>query len=260
VGESRPGGSAASSWVLRPRQRSDNPRLRLFCFPYAGAAASAYREWPAALGPEIEVLAIQLPGRGARFREPPFERCADLAAAAASGLAPLLDEPFAFFGHSMGALVAFELTRELRRQGRPGPALLAVSGRQGPQRPEPHPPYSHLPDAEFVAEVVTRYGGIPDEVLAEKDLLRLLIPALRADVGMLEHYEYVAEAPLACPLVCLGGLEDPEVSLADLEAWRDETRAACAVRTFAGGHFFIDSARAEVAQVLREQLLLEVCS
>lgn len=249
-----------SAWVLRPRNRPENPRLRLYCFPYAGAAASAYRDWPAALGPEIEVLAVQIPGRGARFAEPPFRNCLDLAAAAAAGLGPQLEPPFALFGHSMGALVAFEVARQLRRDGRPGPALLAVSGRQGPQRPEPHPPYSHLPDAEFLSQVVTRYGGIPDEVLAEKDLLRLLMPALRADVQLLEAYEYVAEAPLACPIVALGGLEDDEVSLEDLEAWRGETSAGCAVRTFQGGHFFIDSARAEVAQVLRDQLLMETLS
>src|SRR6266849_2637073 len=153
--------SAGSPWILRLRLRPGS-RLRLFCFPYAGGTAAVYRPWLDAFPAEGDVCPIQLPGRGSRFRETRLRGTADLVSAAAEGLGPLLDFPFALFGHSMGALVAFELARELRRRGGPAPVLLAVSGRQAPPRPEPDPPFAHLPDAEFLREVRERYDGIPD--------------------------------------------------------------------------------------------------
>jgi len=182
-------------------------------------------------------------------------RClADLVPALAEGLAPLLDRPFALFGHSMGAVVAFEVARELRRRGAPEPVLLAVSGRQAPRRLDPEPPFCHLPDAEFLEELQRRYDGIPPEVLAEKELLQLLLPALRADVEALEGYVYAADAPLACRISCFGGEGDRHVTAVDLEAWRDETSGRVTVRTFRGGHFFVDSARGEVLSALAQDL------
>jgi len=240
-------------WVLRSgRQRPG--RLRLFCLPYAGGAASAYRAWADGLSPEVEVCPVQLPGRGSRFREPPFRRLEDLLPALADGIAPLLDRPFSLFGHSMGAVVAFELARELRRRGAPAPVLLAVSGHQAPPRPEVEPPFSHLPDAAFLEELRRRYDGIPPEVLAEEELLQLLLPVLRADIQVLETYAYAGEPPLDCPLSCFGGEDDPHVSLADLEAWSDETSGRLQVRTFPGGHFFVESARSDVLRALGEDL------
>lgn len=197
---------------------------------------------------------VQLPGRGSRFREAPLRRVEDLVPALAEGLAPLLDVPFALFGHSMGAVVAFEVARELRRRGGPAPVLLAVSGHQAPRRPEVEPPFSHLPDAAFLEELRRRYDGIPAEVLAEKELLQLLLPVLRADIQVLETYAYAGEPPLDCPISCLGGEDDPHVSVADLEAWSDETSGGLRVRTFPGGHFFVASARSEVLHALGEDL------
>jgi medium-chain acyl-[acyl-carrier-protein] hydrolase len=240
-------------WVLRSRRPLPG-RVRLFCLPYAGGSASAYRAWEDGLPADLEASPVQLPGRGARFREPSFRRLGELVPALADGLAPLLDRPFALFGHSMGAVVAFELVRELRRRGAPAPVLLAVSGRQAPRRPEPEPPFAHLPDAEFLEEVRRRYDGIPPEVLAERELLHLLLPALRADVEALEGYVYRADAPLACAISCFGGEDDPHVTVADLEAWRDETSARVTVRRFPGGHFFVESARGEVLGALAGDL------
>jgi medium-chain acyl-[acyl-carrier-protein] hydrolase len=175
--------------------------------------------------------------------------------AVAEALHAYLDVPFAFFGHSMGALVAFELARELRRRAWPGPMRLAVSGHQAPHRPDPDPPVAHLPDAEFIEEMRTRYDGIPDEVLAEQELLKLVLPALRADVLVIESYVYASEPPLDCPLSCFGGEEDRQVRREDFEAWREQTRGPFRLRTFPGGHFFVDSARGAVLQALREDLL-----
>ena len=242
-----------NAWILgaRPQQLA---RRRLFCVPYAGGAASAYRGWSEMLPADVEVCPVQLPGRGSRFREAPFRKVSDLVPALAEGLLPLLDVPFALFGHSMGALVAFELARELRRRGAAAPVLLALSGHQAPTRPESEPPFSHLPDAQFLEEVRRRYDGIPPEVLAEKELLQILLPVLRADIQVLETYTYAKEPPLDCPISCLGGEDDPHVSRADLEAWGAETCGPLRVHTFAGGHFFVESARAEVLQALRHDL------
>jgi medium-chain acyl-[acyl-carrier-protein] hydrolase len=129
-----------------------------------------------------------------------------------------------------------------------------LSGHQAPQRPDSEPPFSHLPDAEFLEEVQRRYDGIPPEVLAEEELLQLLLPVLRADIQVLETYAYAKEPPLDCPISCFGGEGDRHVSLADLEAWRDETRGPLRVRTFPGGHFFVESARAEVLHALSRDL------
>jgi surfactin synthase thioesterase subunit len=166
----------------------------------------------------------------------------------------MMDVPFALFGHSMGAVIAFELARELRRRSWPRPVLLIVSGRQAPPRPSPLPPFGHLPEADFIREVCGRYDNIPDEVLAEKELLQLVLPALRADILVLETHTCQPEPPLDCPISCFGGEEDRHVSREDLEAWAAHTRAGSTVRVFPGRHFFIDSAREAVWRAVREDL------
>jgi medium-chain acyl-[acyl-carrier-protein] hydrolase len=240
-------------WVLRLRPDGVT-RLRLFCFPYAGGAAGVYRSWPDDLPSDVEVCAVRLPGREARLSERPFETAERLVAEAADALAPLLDAPFAFFGHSMGALVAFELARELRRRGGPEPVRLVVSGARAPHRPNPDPPVRHLPDREFLEEVRVRYDGIPGAVLAHQELLDLLTPCLRADFTLVETYSYSVEAPLACPISCFGGHGDVRVSPEDLDAWGAQTSATFSLRMFEGGHFFLQSAEARVRQAVREEL------
>lgn len=240
-------------WILRPQKRP-GARVRLFCFPYAGGAAAVYHSWPQALSTDVEVCAIQLPGRGARFRDAPHTRLANLVRASADALGPSLDMPFALFGHSMGALVVFELARELRRRGAPAPVRLLVSGHEAPHRPDPDPPIGHLDDAAFVAEVCRRYDGIPREVLDQPDLMDLVLPVLRADFSVIENYAYAPEEPLDCPISCFGGTEDVRVSRADLEAWQEQTRASFRLRVIPGGHFFLDSARGLVLEAVAHDL------
>lgn len=236
----------ASSWILRfdPKPQAD---LRLFCFPYAGVGASCYRAWPALLPPEFELCAVQLPGREGRLREPPFRSLSELADAAAAGLEPHLDRPYAFFGHSMGALVAFEVARRLRWVGRTGPRWLFASGRRGPRVPDRDPPIAHLPDAEFVAAIRRRYDGIPDQVLEHRELLELLLPGLRVDIAALETYVYRPGEPLDCPLTVFGGVADA-TTREDLDAWRAETRGAFELEMLPGGHFFVQDARPQVVE------------
>jgi surfactin synthase thioesterase subunit len=205
--------------------------------------ASVFRTWPADLPPEIEVCAVEYPGRGSRLREVPCRRLTDLAERASAAIAAQAELPFAIFGHSLGALVAFDVVRQLRRRGAPLPLHLFVSGRRPPQVPDPGPLLFALPEAEFVEGVRRRYDGIPDVVLQEPELLRLLLPAMRADFEALETYAYAPELPLDIPVSVFGGEEDPCVPVADLAGWKDQTSGACTVLTYPGSHFFIQSAR-----------------
>lgn len=229
--------SVTSPWL--PYSGMDTgARLRLFCFPYAGGAASIFRSWDASLPGEVAVCGVQLPGRESRICEPPFERIEPLVETLAEGLAPWLEPPFAFFGHSMGALIAFELTRELRRLGLPEPAHLFLSGRRAPHIPDREPPIHHLPRAEFLAELRT-LNGTPEELLRNEELMECVLPVLRADFALCERYSFSPGPPLEQPLSVFGGDADPEVELADLSAWSRMTTGACRVRILPGDHFFV---------------------
>jgi medium-chain acyl-[acyl-carrier-protein] hydrolase len=240
------------SWIFGA-QSDPGARIRLLCFPYAGAGSAFYRGWQARLT-GIQVCAVELPGRGARVRERPFASLRELSVAASDAVQPLLSGPFALFGHSFGALLAFEIARELRRRGGPQPEHLFVSARRGPRLAEPWPRLHPLPDDAFVARIRERYDGIPAAVLQEPALLELLLPALRADVEALETYSYAADAPLACPITAFGGLDDPWASHADLEAWHGETRASFELERFPGGHFYLKAAEAVVLAALAARI------
>ena len=213
-----------------------------------------YRAWQAGLPGNVEVLPIQLPGRENRMDEKPLDNLSRLLDMVADVLEPQLGRPFAFFGHSLGALVAFELVREFRLRRLPLPAALFVSGREAPSVPDLDPPLHILADDALVRELCRRYDGIPQDVLEEPDLLQLLIPSLRADLAMSETYTYGEEEPLACPIFAYGGWQDARVSRADLDAWQRETCETCSVRLFPGDHFFIQSMRVRVLQELSEDL------
>ncbi len=238
-------------WIFPLRT---NPLGRgLFCFPYAGGSGAVFRAWPKAL-PGVDVRPVQLPGRAGRFREAPHTRVRALAVAACDGLQEHLGEPFALFGHSFGALVAFELARELRRRGGPQPVHLFISARRGPRRPDPVPPLHGLSDDRFLAEVRSRYGGIPDAVLEEPELLALLLPTLRADLQAVETYTYEPEPPLEVPISAFGGLNDPWAGLEDLEAWQDETRGRFTLTRFPGGHFYLNESETALLEALGTQM------
>ena len=177
----------AGGWLQWPMARGD-AALRLFCFHPAGVGASVYRQWGFGLPSSVEVAAVQLPGRGNRLKEPPVADVPLLVDALVSNLAPHFEGRFAFFGHSMGAVLAHELSHALRNRGLPSPSHLIVSGRKAPTVPTRFPPLSHLPDHVFVAEINSRYGGIAPEILQHQDVLDLLLPCLRADIAALENF------------------------------------------------------------------------
>lgn len=240
-------------WIGRPAPRA-GARLRLICLPYAGGGTAAFRPWTKHLPPDIELCLVQLPGREKRMGETPYTVLENLVSDLTEALDPLLDRQYALFGHSMGALTAFALTRHLRSRGHPQPAHLFVSGRRAPQIPENEAPLHHLPDAAFVAALVRRYNGIPPAVLQDVELLRLFIPSLRADLTMIETYRYVEAPPLDCPITAFGGWEDGRATQVDLASWRDLTRGDFTLRMFPGGHFFIQSSRMPLVEMVAGEL------
>jgi medium-chain acyl-[acyl-carrier-protein] hydrolase len=244
--------SSPSGWLAHHRE---NPaaRLRLFCFPYSGADASLFYRWQESLPPGVEVCPVQLPGRGARLPEPPFTGLAPLIEACGTALRPWFDQPFAFFGHSLGALISFELARWTRKHLGMEPARVFASGCGAPQLPERETAMHHLPDAEFL-DALRGLNGTPEAVLAQPELRELILPILRADFTICETYAYRDEPPLQCPISAYGGLQDPHVGRDRLDAWRAQTTGAFLVRMFPGDHFFINTDRALLMRVLAQEL------
>jgi medium-chain acyl-[acyl-carrier-protein] hydrolase len=195
-----------------------------------------------------------MPGREGRLRERPFTSLADLIDAVRQALLQVLERPFALFGHSLGALVAFEFARSVRNAHGLSPVRLFVSARRAPPRREPHSPLYCLPDAALVDEVRRRWNGIPPEVLREPALMEFLLPTLRADLALGETYVYRTEPPLACPISCFGGRDDQTLTPADLAEWRDQTAADFRLQMFQGDHFFLKSAPEALLRALASDL------
>jgi medium-chain acyl-[acyl-carrier-protein] hydrolase len=236
------------------RARRERPTRRLICFPFAGAAAGAYRDWPALLPDTVEVLAIQLPGREDRLREEPFTTMEPVVRALGQVLRPYLDLPVALFGHSGGALLAFEVARALATRAGIAAHLL-VSGHRAAHLPARGEPLHALPDGPFLERIAALDGTDP-EVFAREELRRVVLPALRADVAMWEGYRYRPGAPLPGPVTALGGDADPLVPEEDLRAWAEHTSAEFRVRVFTGAHFFLHSSRDEVLRTVADALAL----
>jgi medium-chain acyl-[acyl-carrier-protein] hydrolase len=245
-------------WLIYPQtngiqtnvpQAHTSAKFRLLCFPYSGAGASIFRTWTAPLAPHIEVVAVQLPGREARRKEVLFSHLPSLIQAMTPALLPYLDRPFMFFGHSVGALISFEVARQLRRIGHALPCHLVVSGRAAPQFPASAPPMHQLPDADFLA-ALHRYNGTPAIVLKNADLMNLFMPILRADLAINETYIYEPEAPFDFPIAVFGGSEDAQVSHADLSGWREQTKADCNLKLFPGDHFFLKHQQTAILQII----------
>jgi medium-chain acyl-[acyl-carrier-protein] hydrolase len=244
--------TSTNSWV-KIFKLNTQASLRLFCFSYAGGGALSFRSWADSLPQTIEVCAVDLPGRGTQIKLPPFTKVEPLLEAIASALIPHLDRPFAFFGHSMGGLLSFELTRLLRRKYARSPAHLFISGRPAPQISLKKPPIHALPELSFLEEL-RRLQGTPEEVLANTELMQLLLPILRADFEVLETYIYSNESPLDCPITVFGGWRDREIDCDELEAWRKQTRTTFSLYMLPGDHFFIHSAQTLLLEKITEQL------
>lgn len=220
-------------------QPNRQAKFRLFCFPYAGGSATIFRTWSLNLPNTVEVYPVQIPGRGSRLMETPFTQISPLVQALGNALLPHTNKPYAFFGHSLGALISFELARYFRRNFNTQPIHLFVSARQAPHIPDPSPMHA-LPEMELLQEL-HRLNGTPKEVLDNPEVMQLFLPLLQADLAVDETYIYTVEPPLESPITVLGGLQDPETNLNNLTAWREHTTASFSIKMFPGDHFFINT-------------------
>ena len=225
-------------WIVGGRTSSSS-LCRLFCLPHSGSGAFQFASWKNLLPEVLDICPIQLPGRENRLREPPLTRIQTIVEKLASELTLHLDRPYLLYGYSLGALIAFELVRELRRRKIQAPLALYASARRAPHLPQHDVPVHHLPDDMFLAEIARRYGGMPAIILQDAELMRLLIPVLRADTTALETYVYKEEDPLDCPIYAFGGNFDSTAKEKDLAAWRFHTTRAFELKIFDGNHFFI---------------------
>ena len=223
---------------LQIRPVEGNPRLRLFCLPHAGGGATAYHPWAAGLTDFVQICPIQLPGREARLTEPLCDRLDILVDDMDRALRSWLDIPFAIFGHSMGALLAFEWARRLQREKCPTPVWLFLSGRCAPDTPGDSNLLHSLPDREFVTELTRLYDGMPQEFLENEALKEVFLPILRADLAVVESYRFQEDKPLDCPITVFSGIDDASVSWDQLLAWKRHTRSRFAMQVLPGGHFY----------------------
>lgn len=243
-----PDRGAAAPWF---KLRKANPRAktRLFCFPYAGGGPLIYRGWEHYLPAGVEVCPVELPGRGSRFKEPPYGSMNSLVGDVAEAMRRLLDLPFSFFGHSLGALVSFELAHKLREELGVTPGRLFVSGCGAPQLPRGGQHIHHLPDEQFIAGL-RALNGTPREVLENRELLQTMLATLRADFKLAETYVCPAKPPLSCPVTVFGGSEDASVSREDAEAWGAQTADAFDYWRLPGDHFFLHENEPIILRIL----------
>ena len=216
-----------------------------------------FRNWPRYLPSEIEVCAIQYPGRGSRLAEPLSEDVVDVMNRIYDDLQPFFKKPFAFFGHSMGALVSYEFARRLQREKQPGPFELFVSGCTGPHVRSIDEPTYNLPEPEFIAEL-RRLQGTPAEVLENAELMQLMMPIIRADFKASQTYKYNPGPPLACPIRAFGGLKDEMVPREKVEAWSEHTTGSFRAQMLPGDHFFLNSSQSLLTRIVAQELLIHL--
>jgi surfactin synthase thioesterase subunit len=235
------------------RQPGGARSMRLFCFSHAGGSAAGYRSWQAGLDPSIEVCAVQLPGRGARLGEPALRSLPLLVRTLARIVAGQDDMPFAFFGHSLGGLLAFELARYCQAEGLAMPEQLFVSGSAAPRCRLLRRRLHELDDADLI-DALRTYQGAPAEALENAELMALMLPTIRADFALAADYEYRIAAPLDIPITVLGGAHDPHVPFKHLHGWQAETTEPVRLHCFEGDHFFIQSERDALLACLDQEL------
>jgi surfactin synthase thioesterase subunit len=245
--------AAANSWVITGMSKQD-AEYTLFCFPHAGGGASAFRRWKEDLPGEIDLAWIQLPGRENRIRERPFSSMSELAPKLAEAITASADRPFAFYGHSLGARIAFETARVLRKRSERQPCHLFVGASEAPQLPWRHRILHNMPEPQFIEHMQERYGGMPRQIVDDPELRALFLPTLRADVELLETYLYVPEPPLECAITAFVGTEDSIVERSIMEPWHSQTSRNFRLHLISGDHFFVQSSQGELIRVIAEEM------
>jgi len=224
---------------LLPQTLRADANRRLFCFPHAGGGAALFYRWQRYLPNDLGLVPMRLPGREDRLTDPLYSDIATLASDAALAIQSAGDRPFVLVGHSLGAYVAMEVARQLVATGGPLPSRLIVAACGAPRTPKRVDPIGQLPDDDFLDQVAKRFDGIPDAVRENAELLAMVLPALRADIQMMEAYTYQPGEPLPIDILALGGADDRGVAVDRLAQWREQTTSQFTMRLFPGGHFFL---------------------
>nr|ACH88364.1 predicted thioesterase [Karenia brevis] len=243
---------APGTWISACQARPE-ATLRLICFPYAGANASVFRPWASHFPESIELHAVRLARRTAKTEPRVDDRLSAVVQELSHAIQHDIPGPFAFFGHSLGALLAFEIARDMNHRHIPGPLCLFLSGRRAPQLPPDSSPIHDLPTNAFLRELKD-LNGTPPEILENAELMEVFLPILRSEIRLAETHVHRSSAPLTCPITVFGGKQDDAISRNALVAWRENTRGAFALRMFPGDHFFIHSSESEVAQAIQTDL------
>ncbi|MES2355403.1 MAG: alpha/beta fold hydrolase [Pseudomonadota bacterium] len=237
---------------LRRYSGGSQPLVRLVCFPWCGAGASVYRRLALQLPQHIELLAVQLPGREERFGENRLLRMEQVIAHVIDDLISVFDRPLVLFGHSLGALIAYEMALALRAKVGREPQGLILSGHGSPSSPEPGSQSLHIASEEDLIVAIRRLGGTPPEIIENIELMRALFPLLRADYEVLETYTHQPQPLLSSRLIACAGEDDLEVSRESMEAWQQYTSEPAKVHWFNGGHFYLSLQPEILAKYLQE--------
>jgi len=245
----------SNQWFVCPRP---NPKAetRLFFFPYAGAGPSAFHQWCKEFPDNIEVWITHYPGRGSRYKQSSIKKLSELVETIYQAIEPFLDKPFAFFGHSMGGTIAFEITRVLRKNNSSQPLAIFISACGAPHLPNPNQSLHTLSDIEFLKSLKD-LNGTPSEILDQPELMQLLLPTLRADFELIETYQFASASPINCPIFAFGGLDDQRVSRESIEAWYIHTNSNFETYFFEGDHFFINTAREPITHHILSSLVIK---
>lgn len=241
-----------SVWTCGVAAEADSSTIRLFCFPFGGGGTRAFATWGRALGQRFEVCPAHLPGREERIRDPAITDMTRLVDEIMLDLRQVTTERFALFGHSLGALVAFEVAQRLARTGE-APRLLAVSGQAAPHLSRRRPRISHLPEKDFVAALLREFEVGP-ALRENPSLLSMVAPILQADFRLVESYTFTESPSLQCPIIAFGGESDAEASVEEVGAWRSQTTGSFGLRTFPGGHFYLVEKERALLRALRADL------
>ncbi|MGA8941231.1 MAG: thioesterase domain-containing protein [Thermoactinomyces sp.] len=234
------------------KEKQSPERLRLFALPYAGGSSYIYRQWEKFLPDEVDWCPVELPGRGRRMTEPLCRDIHSLVADLYDQIRDRLNLPFAFYGYSLGSLLAYELSRFMRAKGQE-PVALFVAASRAPHLPRVDENLTHLQDGEFI-ERLRKFNGTPEEVLQNEELLQLFLPILRADFSVVYDYSYQPSAPLSCPIIAFGGMLDPDVPETGLIAWKEHTKASFQYYTYPGDHFFMNTFKEPMLKVISQEL------
>lgn len=237
------------NFIKRPK----NPKLTIVCFPFAGGDASFYQNWATEIKADVQIISIQFPGRANRFLETPYKDLNNLIDELTKDWGYFIKTPYVLFGHSLGGLTIYELTRILNENNQLRPLHLFISGCKAPHLLKNKERYL-LPKQAFI-EMIKELDGTPKEIVENQELMDLLVPMLRADFQLIETYTYLEkQKQLSLPITLMGGTEDPEVGMEDLEAWKSVIEGPCKLQLFQGGHFFLKDSEKEFFDFINTEI------